>query len=200
MWSTIPSGRQKDDLDQLPLPDREAAVLESTALPGKAASSTLSPAVAVPTTAPTASTMPWLISTKAKGRRLRQLSVGRVIEEVKWVQERYPMQFVVFLDDLFIVYTDWLRELAEKIPAGDRPARSSATSAPILSPRKDYPAPTSRLRQRRHGLGDRQPCPAQRDPQAQPIRRADHRGQPFDPGGRHTATHNEYAGLAGGIA
>jgi radical SAM superfamily enzyme YgiQ (UPF0313 family) len=53
---------------------------------------------------------------QGKGRRLRQMSVDKVIEEVKWVQERYPLQFVVFLDDLFIVYVDWLRELAEKLP------------------------------------------------------------------------------------
>ena len=53
---------------------------------------------------------------RGKGKRLRQMSVDRVIEEVRGVQERYPMQFVVFLDDLFIVYTDWLRELAAKFP------------------------------------------------------------------------------------
>ena len=51
-----------------------------------------------------------------RGKRIRQMSIDKVIEEVKWVQERYPMQFVVFLDDLFIVYVDWLRELAEKFP------------------------------------------------------------------------------------
>jgi anaerobic magnesium-protoporphyrin IX monomethyl ester cyclase len=51
-----------------------------------------------------------------KGRRLRQMSVDKVIEEVKGVQARYPMQFVVFLDDLFIVYVEWLRELSEKFP------------------------------------------------------------------------------------
>jgi anaerobic magnesium-protoporphyrin IX monomethyl ester cyclase len=51
-----------------------------------------------------------------KGKRLRQMSVDRVIEEVKEVQARYAMQFVVFLDDLFIVYADWLRELAERFP------------------------------------------------------------------------------------
>jgi anaerobic magnesium-protoporphyrin IX monomethyl ester cyclase len=51
-----------------------------------------------------------------RGKRLRQMSVDRVIEEVRGVQERYPMQFVVFLDDLFIVYVDWLRELAAKFP------------------------------------------------------------------------------------
>jgi radical SAM superfamily enzyme YgiQ (UPF0313 family) len=53
---------------------------------------------------------------RGKGKRLRQMSVARVIEEVTWVQRRYPMQFVVFLDDLFIVYEDWLRELAERFP------------------------------------------------------------------------------------
>lgn len=47
---------------------------------------------------------------------MRQMSVGRVIEEVRGVQLRYPMQFVVFLDDLFIIYEDWLRELAERFP------------------------------------------------------------------------------------
>jgi len=53
---------------------------------------------------------------RGKGKRLRQMSVGRVVEEVRWVKERYPLQFVVFLDDLFIIYADWLRELAEKFP------------------------------------------------------------------------------------
>jgi anaerobic magnesium-protoporphyrin IX monomethyl ester cyclase len=50
------------------------------------------------------------------GKRLRQMSVDKVVEEVKGVQVRYPMQFVVFLDDLFIVYAHWLRELAERFP------------------------------------------------------------------------------------
>jgi radical SAM superfamily enzyme YgiQ (UPF0313 family) len=54
---------------------------------------------------------------RGKGKRLRQMSVDKVIEEVRWVQDRYPLQFVVFLDDLFIVYEDWLRELAAKFPA-----------------------------------------------------------------------------------
>jgi radical SAM superfamily enzyme YgiQ (UPF0313 family) len=51
-----------------------------------------------------------------KGKRLRQMSVERVIEEVKGVRQRYPMQFVVFLDDLFIVYVEWMRELAAQFP------------------------------------------------------------------------------------
>ncbi len=53
---------------------------------------------------------------RGKGKRLRQMSVDKVVEEVRWVQERYPMQFVVFLDDLFIVYDRWLEELAARFP------------------------------------------------------------------------------------
>jgi radical SAM superfamily enzyme YgiQ (UPF0313 family) len=54
---------------------------------------------------------------RGKGKRLRQMSVDRVIEEVHGVQAHHPMQFVVFLDDLFIVNTEWLRELAQKFPS-----------------------------------------------------------------------------------
>ncbi len=53
---------------------------------------------------------------RGKGKRLRQMSVDKVIEEVGWVQKRYPLQFVVFLDDLFIISTEWLRELAARFP------------------------------------------------------------------------------------
>jgi radical SAM superfamily enzyme YgiQ (UPF0313 family) len=53
---------------------------------------------------------------RGMGKRLRQMSVEKVIEEIKSVQECYPLQFVVFLDDLFIVHTEWLQELAEKLP------------------------------------------------------------------------------------
>jgi anaerobic magnesium-protoporphyrin IX monomethyl ester cyclase len=53
---------------------------------------------------------------RGKGRRLRQMSVDLVIEEVKGVQARYPLQFVVFVDDLFIVNVGWLQELAERFP------------------------------------------------------------------------------------
>ncbi len=49
-------------------------------------------------------------------RRGNQRSVDHVIQEVKWVRERYPLEQVVFLDDLFIIYDDWLEEFAEKWP------------------------------------------------------------------------------------
>ncbi len=49
-------------------------------------------------------------------KRGNQRSVDHVIREVKWVRERYPLEQVVFLDDLFIIYDDWLEEFAEKWP------------------------------------------------------------------------------------
>ncbi len=49
-------------------------------------------------------------------KRGYQRSVESVIEEVNWVRERYPLEQVVFLDDLFIIYVDWLEEFAEKFP------------------------------------------------------------------------------------
>ena len=52
-----------------------------------------------------------------KRNRLRQMSVGRVIKEVGSVRDRYPLQFVVFVDDLFIIHVEWLRELAARFPA-----------------------------------------------------------------------------------
>jgi len=49
-------------------------------------------------------------------KRGYQFPVDWVIEEVKWVRERYPLEQVVFLDDLFIIFVDWLEEFAEKFP------------------------------------------------------------------------------------
>jgi radical SAM superfamily enzyme YgiQ (UPF0313 family) len=53
---------------------------------------------------------------RGKGRRFRQRSVDHVIEEIRWVQERYPLEFVVFVDDTFVLSMDWLAEFAEKYP------------------------------------------------------------------------------------
>ncbi|MFC2029262.1 B12-binding domain-containing radical SAM protein [Chloroflexota bacterium] len=52
-----------------------------------------------------------------KGRRFRQRSVDHVIEEILWVRDRYPLEFVVFVDDAFVLSPEWLAELAEKYPA-----------------------------------------------------------------------------------
>jgi len=49
---------------------------------------------------------------KGKGRRTRRRSVDNVILELKEVRERYPLDFVLFLDDTFIINKKWLQELA----------------------------------------------------------------------------------------
>jgi anaerobic magnesium-protoporphyrin IX monomethyl ester cyclase len=49
-------------------------------------------------------------------RRGYQRQVDELIDEVLYVKENWPLNQVVFVDDLFIIHTDWLAELAEKWP------------------------------------------------------------------------------------
>jgi len=53
---------------------------------------------------------------QGKGRRFRQRSVDHVIEEIRWVRDHYPLEFVVFVDDTFVLSPEWLAEFAEKYP------------------------------------------------------------------------------------
>ncbi|HFD40225.1 MAG TPA: radical SAM protein [Anaerolineae bacterium] len=53
---------------------------------------------------------------RGKGKRFRLRSVDHVIEEVRWVRDHYPLEFVVFVDDTFVLSRDWLAEFAEKFP------------------------------------------------------------------------------------
>ncbi len=50
------------------------------------------------------------------GKIVRHRSVDNVLEELKWVRSKYPLRFVVFLDDLFIWPLKWVEEFAEKYP------------------------------------------------------------------------------------
>ncbi len=45
-----------------------------------------------------------------------QRSVDHVLDELEIVRERWPLEHVVFIDDLFIIYLDWLAEFADKYP------------------------------------------------------------------------------------
>jgi anaerobic magnesium-protoporphyrin IX monomethyl ester cyclase len=53
---------------------------------------------------------------RGKGPFVRLRSVPSVLEEVKQVRERYGLEFVVFLDDTFILNRKWLREFTELYP------------------------------------------------------------------------------------
>lgn len=50
-------------------------------------------------------------------RRGLQRSVEHVIEEVNWVRQHYPLEQVVFVDDMFILSKEWLEEFTETWPA-----------------------------------------------------------------------------------
>lgn len=49
-------------------------------------------------------------------RRGHQIPVDDLIAQVNEVRARWPLEQVVFVDDLFILRNDWLEELAEKWP------------------------------------------------------------------------------------
>jgi anaerobic magnesium-protoporphyrin IX monomethyl ester cyclase len=105
----------EDDLDRLPLPDR-GLLYEKDAFARQSGIKHFITSRGCPYDCTYCFNHALAGIYRGKGKRLRQMSVDRVVQEVKGVQERYPTQFVVFLDDLFIVYVDWLRELAEKFP------------------------------------------------------------------------------------
>lgn len=48
------------------------------------------------------------------GMRYRRRSVDDVLKEIKEIQERQPVKFIVFYDDIFILPTDWLKEFSQK--------------------------------------------------------------------------------------
>jgi anaerobic magnesium-protoporphyrin IX monomethyl ester cyclase len=53
---------------------------------------------------------------RGKGKRFRQQSVEYVVEDIRQVRERYPLEFVVFVDDTFVLSNEWLAEFAETYP------------------------------------------------------------------------------------
>jgi anaerobic magnesium-protoporphyrin IX monomethyl ester cyclase len=49
-----------------------------------------------------------------KGRRTRRRSVENVIQEIQEVRREHPLDFVLFLDDTFIINRKWLQRLAKR--------------------------------------------------------------------------------------
>jgi anaerobic magnesium-protoporphyrin IX monomethyl ester cyclase len=52
----------------------------------------------------------------SREKRGNQRPVDQIIAEAKLVRSQWPLQQVVFIDDLFIIYDDWLEEFADKWP------------------------------------------------------------------------------------
>jgi radical SAM superfamily enzyme YgiQ (UPF0313 family) len=46
------------------------------------------------------------------GKAMRRRSVGNVIREIKAVRKRYPLEFITFMDDTFVLNRQWLQEFA----------------------------------------------------------------------------------------
>jgi anaerobic magnesium-protoporphyrin IX monomethyl ester cyclase len=53
---------------------------------------------------------------RGKGKRFRQHSVGYVIEDIGRVRDHYPLEFVVFVDDTFVLSNEWLAEFTATYP------------------------------------------------------------------------------------
>ncbi|MFQ6014372.1 MAG: B12-binding domain-containing radical SAM protein [Anaerolineae bacterium] len=51
------------------------------------------------------------------GRRTRWRSVDNVISEILEVKEKYPLEFLTFMDDTFVLNPKWLKEFAAKYKA-----------------------------------------------------------------------------------
>ena len=51
------------------------------------------------------------------GKAMRRRSVGNVIREIKAVRQRYPLAFITFMDDTFILNRQWLQEFAVRYKA-----------------------------------------------------------------------------------
>jgi len=104
-----------EDLDSLPFPDR-ALVYERDPVAGRSKIKHFLTGRGCPYDCTYCFNHALSEIYQGKGRRFRQRSVGHVIEEIRWVRDRYPLQFVVFVDDTFVLSGKWLAEFAESYP------------------------------------------------------------------------------------
>lgn len=63
-------------------------------------------------------------------------SVDSVIAEALWVRERYPLEQIIFVDDLFIMFDEWLAEFADKWPREVGVAFFCNVRANLVTPEK----------------------------------------------------------------
>ena len=126
-------------------------------------------------------------------RRGYQRTVDDVIAEVNAVRARWPLEQVVFVDDLFILRNDWLEELAEKWPRAGGPALllQRARQHAGQGPAQGRAAQAGRLPHGQHGHRDRQRPHPRRPAQAahEPTRTSSQAGRMVRDAGMHiTAT------------
>ena len=53
---------------------------------------------------------------RGKGHIVRHKSVDYFLEEIRQIKKEYPLEGIIFEDDIFIINKEWLAEFAEKYP------------------------------------------------------------------------------------
>ncbi len=112
---TNPVRHYIEDLDSLPFPDR-ALVYERDPLAAKSKIKHFLTGRGCPYNCTYCFNHALSEIYRGKGKRFRQQSVDYVIEDIGRVRDRYPLEFVVFVDDTFVLSNEWLAEFAEKYP------------------------------------------------------------------------------------
>lgn len=103
---------KRKDLDELPMPDREAIDLKLyldawKSFHGKNA-------ISVSTMRGCPYTCKWC-SRAVYGLSYRRRSPEKVVEELRWIQEKYRPDSLWFVDDVFTVSHKWMREFASAL-------------------------------------------------------------------------------------
>ncbi len=110
------SGALRDliqDLDSRPFPDREL-FFKNTEL-GKFPIKIFMTSRGCPYPCTYCFNKPLLMMYATKGRYLRRQSVERTIEEISMIRSKYPLEFVKFEDDIFILRADeWLEGFSRR--------------------------------------------------------------------------------------
>ncbi|HSJ54910.1 MAG TPA: radical SAM protein [Anaerolineae bacterium] len=110
-----PVGPYLEDLDSLPFPDR-ALVYERDPVTSRSKIKHFLAGRGCPYNCTYCFNHALSELYRGKGRRFRLRSVEAVIDEVRWVREHYPLEFVVFVDDTFVLSPGWLAEFAVEFP------------------------------------------------------------------------------------
>lgn len=98
-----------DDLDELPLPDHE---LFRNAIPGKVSQAIVITSRGCPYNCSYCYNHIFRKIYRGKGRMLRRRSVANVMAELRSLKKQ-GYDFIRFMDDLFILSPDWVREFSE---------------------------------------------------------------------------------------
>lgn len=102
-----------DDLDSLPFPDYDL-IYNNTSL-GQYPLKSIITSRGCPYNCTYCFNSVWREIYRGKGRVVRRHSVDYVINEIKYVKERWPLSFVKFYDDIFVYQTDeWLERFSLK--------------------------------------------------------------------------------------